>query len=417
MIQILRGTSTQRASQTQSSVIGQPLYETDTKKLYIGDGSTAINELHAVNPGVDISFIGTRTNDSIIYLTADLDDFSKQPPFSPSSGVSDPYYAGKYAVMLGENGGALVRLGNFATGGNWGCTIIYSEGFSSMGNFMNSVVDNARELSTLSATVSDLSGTVSDISNTITDISRPTIRSNAGNIGYSTPAANTTIADETWTGTSSGYGTDVIAYVTISGPYFELDYNAVGGTYANGDTYGSIVRLQRNVSGTWQQVDNYSNEEQVVDNFVTPISHSFGSAYQSGDRYQIYAYVSRRIPPVAIAFNAICTYKEIGVDGDGNTLADIRISGVPNITESPTPSNALINTAALANVIGVNGISFSQLNTRATVASLNSNVYTAYLDTANNCVGLRTMGTSRGVTSVTYSDSPVDITIYGAQIS
>ena len=244
-----------------------------------------------------------------------------------------------------------------------------------------------------------------------------TVRSNVGNIGYSTPAANTILASEIWTGTSSGSGTDVIGYVTIYGRSVELDYNAVGGsTFVNGDTYSSSIALQRNISGTWQQIDSFTTKEQVVDNEVTPVSHSF-SKYQSGDRYNIRAYASRYTPPVAIAFNAICTYKELGVDGDSNTLADIRISGVPNITESPTPPDALINTVALANVIGVNGVSFSQLNTRATVGSLNSNIYTANLCASNNCIGIHTMGTSRGVDSVTYSDSPVDITIYGAVIS
>lgn len=244
-----------------------------------------------------------------------------------------------------------------------------------------------------------------------------TVRSNVGNIGYRTPAANTTIANEVWTGTSNGSGTDIIGDVSIFGPYLEYDYRGVNGSFIDGDTYGSYIALQRNVAGTWQQIDSFTTKEQVVDNSVAPVSHSFGSAYKSGDRYQIRAYASRYTPPITIAFNAICTYKEIGVDGDGNTLADIRISGVPNITESPTPSDALINTVALANVIGVNGVSFSQLNTRATVGSLNSNIYTANLCASNNCIGIHTMGTSRGVDSVTYSDSPVDITIYGAVIS
>lgn len=245
-----------------------------------------------------------------------------------------------------------------------------------------------------------------------------TVRSNVGNIGYRTPAANTTIANEAWTGTTSGSGIDIIGDVSIYGAYLEYDYMGVNGSFTDGDYYVSSIQLQRNVSGMWQPVVSYNaGASQVMDNSVDAVSHNFGSAYQSGDRYQIFAYVKRPTPSSSITFNAICTYKEIGVDGDGNTLADIRISGVPNITKSPTPSDALINTAALANVIGVNGVSFSQLNTRATVGSLNSNIYTANLCASNNCIGIHTMGTSRGVDSVTYSDSPVDITIYGAVIS
>ena len=252
---------------------------------------------------------------------------------------------------------------------------------------------------------------------TIALISDDPVRSNVGNIGYFTAAANTTIANEVWAGTSSGSGTDIIGDVTVSGIYISYYYRGVDGSFRNGDYYGSTIYLQRNLSGTWQTVARKdAGESQVVNNQVDSVTQRFTN-YQDGDRYQIVAYAKRPIPSSSITFNAICTYKEIGVDGDGNTLADIRISGVPTITTTPNPSNALINTAALANVIGVNGISFSQLNTRATVASLNSNVYTAYLYTANKCVGLRTMGTSRGVDSVTYSDSPVDITIYGAVIS
>lgn len=48
-IQFLRGTSAQRATHTETSLAGQPIYETDTNKLYIGDGVTAVNALRPVN--------------------------------------------------------------------------------------------------------------------------------------------------------------------------------------------------------------------------------------------------------------------------------------------------------------------------------------------------------------------------------
>lgn len=44
-IQFLRGTATQRAAHSETSLSGQPLFETDTNKLYIGDGETAIKNL------------------------------------------------------------------------------------------------------------------------------------------------------------------------------------------------------------------------------------------------------------------------------------------------------------------------------------------------------------------------------------
>ena len=47
-IQFLRGTSAQRATHTETSLAGQPLFETDTNKLYIGDGVTTISNLRAL---------------------------------------------------------------------------------------------------------------------------------------------------------------------------------------------------------------------------------------------------------------------------------------------------------------------------------------------------------------------------------
>lgn len=47
-IQFVRGTSSQRASHTETSLVGQPIYETDTNKLYVGDGKTGVNDLTAV---------------------------------------------------------------------------------------------------------------------------------------------------------------------------------------------------------------------------------------------------------------------------------------------------------------------------------------------------------------------------------
>lgn len=47
-IQFVRGTSSKRASHTETSLAGQPIYETDTNRLYVGDGETSVNDLTAV---------------------------------------------------------------------------------------------------------------------------------------------------------------------------------------------------------------------------------------------------------------------------------------------------------------------------------------------------------------------------------
>lgn len=242
-----------------------------------------------------------------------------------------------------------------------------------------------------------------------------TVRSNTGNIGYYTSAQSETVAQDTWSGTATEtVNGDVILRVVIRTGIVTL-YLRTDLQVEDGDEIAIMVRLMRagsTVNSTTLS-DTVVNQSYTTNHSITNLA----SSYRSGDTFQIIIGISRKISASSIAMNSICTYKEIGVDTNGNTLADIRISGVPTITTAPNPSNALINTTALANVIGVNSVSFSQLNTRATVASLNSNVYTAYLDTANNCIGLRTMGTSRNVASITYSNSPVDITIYGAVIS
>ena len=58
-IQILRGTSEQRATHTEQSLAGQPLYETDTNYLYVGDGTTSVSNLSPIQAPQSIN---TRTN-------------------------------------------------------------------------------------------------------------------------------------------------------------------------------------------------------------------------------------------------------------------------------------------------------------------------------------------------------------------
>ena len=48
-IQFLRGTAAQRATHSESSLQGQPIFETDTNKLYVGDGTTLVKNLKAIN--------------------------------------------------------------------------------------------------------------------------------------------------------------------------------------------------------------------------------------------------------------------------------------------------------------------------------------------------------------------------------
>ena len=47
-LQLCRGTSEAISSLTEISLEGQPIYSTDTKALYIGDGITPVNQLQPI---------------------------------------------------------------------------------------------------------------------------------------------------------------------------------------------------------------------------------------------------------------------------------------------------------------------------------------------------------------------------------
>ena len=61
-IQFLRGTKSKVAASTKVLADGQPLYETDTNKLKVGDGSTQAKSLPYVKVDTDISLSSTSTN-------------------------------------------------------------------------------------------------------------------------------------------------------------------------------------------------------------------------------------------------------------------------------------------------------------------------------------------------------------------
>ena len=57
-IQFLRGTEAQRATHTEVSLAGQPIYCTDTNKLYVGNGSTPVNQLKEIGGSSSIAIEG-----------------------------------------------------------------------------------------------------------------------------------------------------------------------------------------------------------------------------------------------------------------------------------------------------------------------------------------------------------------------
>ena len=64
-IQFVRGPSSARSNHTETSLVGQPIFETDTNKLYVGDGETPVNELTAVKASTADNVESTINNKSI----------------------------------------------------------------------------------------------------------------------------------------------------------------------------------------------------------------------------------------------------------------------------------------------------------------------------------------------------------------
>lgn len=74
-IQFKRGSSTSRSSSTDVLKAGQPFYEKDTKKVYVGDGTAQLKDLVAITGGGDVTatgdntFTGTNTFSKHVALT------------------------------------------------------------------------------------------------------------------------------------------------------------------------------------------------------------------------------------------------------------------------------------------------------------------------------------------------------------
>lgn len=72
-IQLKRGKSSARSNYSDKLESGQPFFETDTKKLYIGDGTTPLKDLKAITDSLDVTdlkasrdiFLGNSNGSSI----------------------------------------------------------------------------------------------------------------------------------------------------------------------------------------------------------------------------------------------------------------------------------------------------------------------------------------------------------------
>ena len=115
-IQLLRGTTAQIASNSNKSIVGQPLYDTDKHILYIGDGETAVNALEGIELGLSIKN-GTGNHSLEHILSTDESRIN--------------IASGDYSVALGQQGKA------------------YGRGSMSVGNSTQAGVKDLKEWQTL----------------------------------------------------------------------------------------------------------------------------------------------------------------------------------------------------------------------------------------------------------------------------
>ena len=75
-IQFKRGTADKRKTNTSVLDKGQPFFETDTNKLYMGDGATALKSLKPIVESSNNEFTGTNTFKKSVSFIDDADSLA-----------------------------------------------------------------------------------------------------------------------------------------------------------------------------------------------------------------------------------------------------------------------------------------------------------------------------------------------------
>lgn len=144
-IQLKRGTAASMAALNLTLAAGEPGFETDTRKLKIGDGTTAWNSLrYATDPLVNSpTALSADQNNYVLPATADIFRFTSSVPVT-ISGIAAGYdgqsetlvNVGSSTITLANNSANSSAGNRFST--SWGGNLVLNSG-----NFVRIVYDGA----------------------------------------------------------------------------------------------------------------------------------------------------------------------------------------------------------------------------------------------------------------------------------
>ena len=440
-IQILRGTSAQRATHTETSLAGQPIFETDTNKLYIGDGATSINNLESIHsPLINVSI----QSNGIALATRDILSNSES---APEQGICE----GSLALVTSSERdelpiGSLIILGIYEGGDNYrtpissiaeGETVYVPSGAvvktSEEWNEQNPVLLPGQlgyETDTNYLYVGDGTTSVSNLSPIQAPQSINT-RTNWTTVNYNTPATNR-VANTT----TCMLNNASVACVP-SGTTTRVINNAVYSLYQSGRLY--YARVNINYSSRYQ-IDKYSVAT-VVNTYYYANEQwvrydSNGKSYPAGTlpdsdqitcetqtpglanvRVTITSVANEKIEGVSASICGAYTIQEIGKDENRNDIANIDINAVMTVSGCTRNHFYIFNGTSLESALNVTTLEFNQQNTRFSSSLLENGMYTVSKDSDGISVNYENYPEQVELTELVGVDTPIGITIYGAKIT
>ena len=438
-IQILRGTSAQRANHTETSLAGQPIFETDTNKLYIGDGATSINNLESIHsPLINVSI---QSNGNAL-ATRDILSNSES---APERGICE----GSLALVTSSERdelpiGSLIILGVYEGGDNYrtpissiaeGETVYVPSGAvvktSEEWNEQNPVLLPGQfgyETDTNYLYVGDGTTSVSNLS-PIQVPQNISTRTNWTTVNYNTPATsreagNTTcmLNNASVACVPAGPTTRVINKATFlqstNKVYVTINYSSKYRT--NDYTVATIVNTYyyHNQSAQWMyyesNITRYSAGNLPDSDQISCPSMTQGLA---NTRVTIRSVATEPVEGVYASICGAYTIQEIGKDENRNDIANIDINAVMTVSGCTRNHFYIINGTSLESALNVTTLEFDQQNTRFKSSLLEDGMYTVAKDSDGISVNYETYPEQVELTELVGTSTPIGITIYGARIT